>query len=97
MIDSKTRRTWRSILERFTNQLELPPDAFLDLPRIVVVGSGSLQIANHKGILEYTPYKIRVGTAQGQVIVTGTRLKIESIFQQEVAIDGRISNIQLTK
>jgi len=84
-------------MERFAGGLQLPGDAFLDLPRATLVGSRALQIENHKGILEYTPHKIRVGTAQGEVVITGTRLRIESIFQQEVVIDGRISHIELAR
>lgn len=88
---------WRHWLEAFTNRLELPQDVFLDLPKATLIGARTLQIENHKGILEYTPHKIRVKTGQGEVIITGTRMKIDSIFQQEVVIGGRISSVQLAK
>jgi sporulation protein YqfC len=84
-------------MERFAGSLELPQDVLLDLPKATLIGGLQLQIENHKGVLEYTPQKIRINTSQGEVVVTGARLTIGSIFQQELVIDGRISNVQLTK
>jgi sporulation protein YqfC len=85
---------WRRLLEGFTGQLEMPQEVFLDLPQAVLIGNRSIQIGNHKGILEYSPRKIRVRTGQGEMIVTGTHMKIASIFQQEVVIGGRITSVQ---
>jgi len=85
---------WRRLLEEFTGQLEMPPEVYLDLPRTVLVGDRSIQIENHKGILEYTPRKIRVRTEQGEMIIVGAHMKIVSIIQQELVIGGRIAGVQ---
>lgn len=87
---------WRRLLEGFTGQLEMPQEVFLDLPQAILTGDRSIQIENHKGILEYSPQKIRVRTGQGEMIVTGTHMKIASIFQEEVLIGGRITGVQLS-
>lgn len=88
---------WRRMLAWSTAHLEMPQDIVLDLPKATLIGDMQLQVENHKGVLEYTPQKIRISTTQGEVVVTGTRLKIASIFQQELVIDGRIANVQFAR
>ncbi|MFA7175583.1 MAG: sporulation protein YqfC [Kiritimatiellia bacterium] len=86
---------WRRLKEQLSGALELPQDVVMNLPRVVVTGGLQLQIENHKGVVEYTPSKIRVATARGEVVVTGAKLSILTIHQQELAVSGRIDNVQL--
>jgi sporulation protein YqfC len=87
------RGTWRNIKEQFVRHLELPQDTLLDLPKVTLIGGRQLHVENHRGVLEYSTRKIRVNTTQGELVVDGSRLRITSIFLQEMVIDGRISNI----
>lgn len=86
---------WRWIKEQLSGSLELPQDVMMDLPKVIITGGVQLQIENHKGILEYTPRRIRVATAQGEVVVSGTRLRISNIMPQEVAVGGHIENVNI--
>jgi len=86
---------WRWLKERLSGSLELPQDVIMDLPKVIITGGMQLQIENHKGILEYTPRCIRIATAQGEVVVNGTRLRIHIIMPQEMAVAGCIDNVNI--
>ena len=73
----------------------MPREVMLDVPRVTMIGTLQVQIENHKGVLEYTPGRVRVRTRDGALTVSGSRLKIGSIFREEVVIDGRIDRIEL--
>ncbi len=75
--------------------MEMPKDVFLDLPKTTVFGSVQAVLENHKGVLEYTPEKIRVRTSLGEVTITGKHLKIGSIAPSELVVDGQIADIAL--
>ncbi len=85
---------WHRLKEQLSGALELPQDVVMNLPKVIITGDLQLQMENHKGILEYTPRKIRIATAQGEIVVTGARLRISTIFRQEVAVSGRINGVQ---
>jgi sporulation protein YqfC len=73
--------------------LELPRDIVFDLPRMVLSGNNQLIMENHKGIIEYSPGKIRVNSRLGEVVIYGSGLSIVTIFPEEITIAGRISAV----
>lgn len=79
---------------RLSGVMEIPPEVALDIPKTTWVGRSQLQVSNHKGIVEYTPRCVRIRTRVGQLVVTGSRLKIESIFAGELIIDGEIVGVE---
>lgn len=87
----------RGLLERFSSELDLPPDLLLDLPRATLVGGVQLLIENHRGLLEYTPGRVRILTGAGQLTVVGERLTIGRILRDELRLDGRIDAVYLTE
>lgn len=76
--------------------LGIPPELAFDLPKATLIGTGQLQVENHKGVLEYTSRRIRIRSSAGEIIVTGSRLRIGSIFQDEMVVEGNILHIELT-
>src|SRR5690554_6181386 len=92
--DPKPGRLGR-LLGSFTGSMEMPRDVVLDVPRVTLIGDLQAQIENHRGVLEYTPGRVRVRTRAGVLIVTGSRLKIGSIYRDEVIIDGHIRRVEL--
>lgn len=82
-------------VEQFSGVFDIPPEVALDVPKTTWIGRLQLQIENHKGIVEYTSHKIRVRTGIGQLVVTGSRLKIGSILGGEIVIDGQIMGVEL--
>ncbi|HHW13590.1 MAG TPA: sporulation protein YqfC [Firmicutes bacterium] len=86
------RRSPRERLaRRVADLLELPKDVILDLPTATLLGNVQCIVANHRGIIEYLPERVRVNTTRGEVLITGRGLAIGSISQDEVVIEGRIA------
>ena len=85
------------LLEGLASTFELPEDVVLDLTRTTVTGNGHLLIENHKGILAYEAEQIRIRSQQGEILVIGRRLKIDSLFATEIVITGNIDGIQFAK
>lgn len=82
------------IKKRISDALDLPGDIVLNLPRIVITGSIALFIENHRGIVEYTPDKVRLNMGEGALIVKGEDLLIKSLIADEATIEGRIKSIE---
>ncbi|MGB9791646.1 MAG: sporulation protein YqfC [Thermacetogeniaceae bacterium] len=75
--------------------LELPKELVLDLPRITVVGDIQVFVENHKGIIEYTPEKLRISTSIGELQIEGTGLALRCIQPDEIGVDGKIRAVIL--
>lgn len=75
--------------------LELPLDTVIDLPKIVVSGNQQVVIENHRGVIEYEPTIIRVGTKLGELKIAGAELVLVSVFKEELVITGKIGQIEM--
>ena len=75
--------------------LEIPEDIVLDLPRLTLVGNIEVTLENHRGIVEYTPQKLRMALPEGELIISGEDLALVSLAQEEVIVRGRIKSIEL--
>jgi len=84
----------RRLRQRLANAFELPSDVVLDLPRIVLVGNIQVVIENHRGLIEYSPGRIRVGVDAGQVVLTGEGLVIGTAGAEDMIILGRITGLE---
>jgi len=82
------------LLQQLTNAFELPPDVVLNYPRITITGSVQLLMENHKGLISYEPDRIRIRTEQGEAVITGSHLKIDSLLSSEIRINGHIDGVQ---
>lgn len=92
--DSRPGRA-RGLLGKLAGSMELPREVMLDVPRVVMIGALQVHVENHKGILEYSPTRVRVRTRDGIVTVSGRRLKLGRIGREELTIDGRVDRIEL--
>ena len=75
--------------------LELPLDTVVELPKIIVSGNQQLVIENHRGIIEYEPSVIRVGTKLGELKITGSELALISVLKEQLIITGKIGQIEM--
>ncbi|NMA55522.1 MAG: sporulation protein YqfC [Firmicutes bacterium] len=74
--------------------LEIPPDIVLDLPRVTIVGNVEITVENHRGVIEYSPTKLRLALPKGELLVCGQELVLVSLAQEEVVIRGRINRLE---
>ncbi|NLN47948.1 MAG: sporulation protein YqfC, partial [Clostridiales bacterium] len=50
------------IKEKLSDVLELPREIVLDISKIIVIGTDSVIVENHKGIIDYCDNKISINT-----------------------------------
>lgn len=74
--------------------LELPRDILLDLPRLTLLGNLRLVIENHRGLIQYTPSRLRVCLEKGEVVLDGSDLTIALISPEEIVVEGKLAGVQ---
>lgn len=79
--------------KKLSRSLELPPDAMLPLPRIMVSGDGEVLITGKTALLEYTPGLLRISTELCLVCVSGERLYISAMDKLGICVVGDIKSI----
>ncbi len=72
---------------------DIPEDIVLNVPRITIIGNLQMIVENHRGLIEYTPATIRVGTGNGQLVISGEDLAVGSVFSEDLSIMGRFTRI----
>ena len=70
-------RKKRNTQSRLDAILDIPKELSTDIPKITVLGFEQILIENHKGILEYQDYYIRLNTCIGIININGFNLKLE--------------------
>jgi sporulation protein YqfC len=83
-------RQWRN---RLAGALELPKDVIIGLPKVTVIGYLQVTVENHRGIIEFTPERVRVAAGEGAVEIRGQGLTLRSILADEIILDGRIETV----
>ncbi|MEW6032749.1 MAG: sporulation protein YqfC [Bacillota bacterium] len=73
---------------------EIPEDIVLNVPRITIIGNLQMIIENHRGLIEYSPQRIRVGTGGGQLVIRGEELAVGSVFVEDLSVMGRFEVIE---
>lgn len=86
----------KKIKRQFSELLEIPGDVALDLPKITLVGNMQLFIENHRGIIEYTPDRVRISVGDGEVALTGEDLTLRNILPDELFIEGKIRTLSFS-
>ena len=87
---------WRMGAERLAAEwLEVPTDTLVNVPRISIVGNRQVVIENYRQILALTESQIRVGTADGEVVIRGEHLRVRTIVPGELVAEGTIVGVEL--
>nr|MBO2494202.1 sporulation protein YqfC [Clostridia bacterium] len=73
---------------------ELPKDIMLNLPRISMIGNNQMLVENHRGVIEYTPEKIRLNSTIGVIRVEGEDMDLKNIAADDVMITGQIKRVE---
>jgi len=86
-----------TVVEKLVRALDLPQDIVFSLPKTTLIGDVQVLVENHRGLIKYSPQEIRIRTGRGELVVTGSRLRIGSILPQELVVDGRILQVELRR
>lgn len=78
-----------------TNQMDLPADVLMDLPRITMIGQLHIYIENHRGVLQFSNEELRLllSQGQGQLIIKGEQFVIKTILPEELLLEGKIDQV----
>ena len=75
--------------------LEWAEDAAGRCPRVTAVGSRSLLVENHTGILGFSDSEIRLNSRSGPLCVTGSGLALRDVRPGALIVRGSIRQVQL--
>nr|WP_096202339.1 sporulation protein YqfC [Bacillus sp. FJAT-45350] len=76
-----------------TDQMELPADVMMDLPRITMIGQIHIYIENHRGVLQFSNQELRLLLEQGQLLIKGEQFVIKTILPEELLLEGKIDQV----
>lgn len=78
---------------RLDTILDIPEELSTSNPKVTVLGFEQMLIENHKGILEYQDYFIRLNTYIGIININGFNLKLEEMTTDDIVVRGKIDSI----
>ncbi len=78
---------------KFADNLEMPNDAFTNDFELRMHGNKKVIIENHLGITIYENNEIEVKTNEQNILIKGSKFKIEEINNFKVIIKGMIKEI----
>ena len=86
---------------RFSNKinkvLEIPREISSQDIKISIIGFDEMLIENYKGILEYEEFYIKVKTAIGNINISGFKLELEQVTEDDISVKGKIESIDIER
>lgn len=84
---------WTALKKRLADELDVPRDIVMNLPRVVMLGNLQVLVENHRGLVAYEPQRIVLACDGYQLQVVGQELEIGSVDQDQVIITGQIEQL----
>jgi sporulation protein YqfC len=97
MKNRKKEKQPKNVLQKITSALEVPEEIVQNVPFITITGSGTFEVENYKGIIEYSTDKLRINTPSGVVSVIGKSLTLSRITSESLRVDGKIRSIEFLR
>ncbi|MDN5277117.1 MAG: hypothetical protein PWR01_1082 [Clostridiales bacterium] len=88
------RRKLQEVKTTVSEMFELPKDIMLNLPRISMIGNNQMLVENHRGVIEYTPQKIRINSTIGVIRINGQDMDLKNIAADDIMITGVIKLVE---
>jgi len=83
-----------SIIEKMGEVFEIPKELVVDSGKLTVIGQKQIFLENHKGIVEYEDYRIKVNTREGIIQLEGNSMDIKEITSEDILVTGEFNMIQ---
>ncbi len=77
--------------------LDLPGEIVFDLPRITLLGQLQLTVENHRGLLEFLPERVAIGTRDGLLVVLGRDLRLGVVRDGEITVTGLLTEVRFER
>lgn len=91
------KKAKREVQKKIAKTLDIPEDVIFSAPRITTMANREIRIENYKSILEYETSKITLAAKEMLIGVTGDKLNINLITDDEVSIVGEVTSIEFSK
>ena len=85
------------LLVRAAKMLDLPPDVFGNVPRMLILGDGEFRMCPHKGILAYGPEEIHISAGKLVVRVSGENLELSAMTPTDLLITGTLHGVEFVR
>jgi len=82
------------IKEQMADLMSLPKEIILDLPQVILTGSGEVSIENYRNIIEYSDTYTRINTNSGILLITGHGLLLKQITAEHITVTGEIIKLE---
>lgn len=79
--------------ESLANQLDLPRDVMMNIPKISVTGNNEITIENHKGIVLFDEKEVKINSNVGLISISGEKFEILFLGGSTITISGRFRSI----
>ena len=89
-----SRKRLEKMKSAVSDIFELPKEIMLNLPKISMIGNNQMLVENHKGVIEYTPQRIRVNSSIGVIRIQGSEMNLKNIAADDIMIIGEIKIIE---
>ncbi|MDR7072793.1 sporulation protein YqfC [Fictibacillus barbaricus] len=73
--------------------LDLPADVVMDLPRITMIGQIHIYIENHRGVKAFSNEQLALKLKQGTLLIKGSDFVIKTILPEEILLEGTITSV----
>lgn len=86
-----------NLSNKINRALELPRELSQTNTKITIIGFDEMLIENYKGILEYEEFYIKIKTDIGNINISGFKLKLEQVTEDDVLVKGKIESIEIER
>lgn len=83
------------IREAVSGSFEIPVDVAFDLPRIMILGDGSIFVENYLALAEYKRESVKLVTKLGLLEISGDDFEIRMMKQNNIALGGKFYGLKI--
>lgn len=83
----------KKIKQKIKETLEMPAEVIMNSPKVVLDSNLNVWIENYLGIIEYSDSAVKVNTSDFIIKITGERLLIDFITNEDLSISGKILSV----
>lgn len=83
------------IREVVSGSFEMPAQVAFDLPRIMILGDGSIFVENYLALAEYKKNSVKLVTKSGLLEISGDDFEIKVMQQNNIALCGKFYGLKI--
>lgn len=86
-----------NVLRRLTNNVNALGQPLPGVPLVEIAGHSRVLIENHQGVTEYGHERICVRVKYGKLYISGAKLELALMSQQQLVITGSIDSVSIER